>query len=83
MNRFSFIAYGDTRGRRDGTELQYEHSLIVEAMLREIARRAGGPSPIKFILQSGDAVVNGRDPRQWNKSFTGLINRLTTEAGLK
>ena len=80
--RFSFIAYGDTRGRRDGTELQYEHSLIVEAMLREIARRAGGPSPIKFILQSGDAVVNGRDPRQWNKSFTGLINRLTTEAGL-
>jgi hypothetical protein len=80
--RFSFIAYGDTRGRRDGTELQYEHSLIVDAMLREIARRSGGPSPIKFILQSGDAVVNGRDPRQWNKSFTGLINRLTTEAGL-
>ncbi|MFA6165682.1 MAG: metallophosphoesterase [Gemmatimonadaceae bacterium] len=82
VNRFSFIAYGDTRGRRDGTELQYEHSLIVDAMLRQIAQRANGPSPIKFILQSGDAVVNGRDPRQWNVSFTGLINRLTTEGGV-
>ena len=25
--RFSFIAYGDTRGRRDGVAIQYEHSL--------------------------------------------------------
>jgi len=82
VTKFSFIAYGDTRGRRDGTELQYEHSLIVDAMLRQIAQRAKGPSPIRFILQSGDAVVNGRDPRQWNKSFVGLINRLTTEGGL-
>lgn len=82
VNRFSFIAYGDTRGRRDGTELQYEHSLIVEAMLRVIAQRVSGPSPIRFILQSGDAVVNGRDPRQWNVSFTGLIDRLTTEGGV-
>lgn len=82
VRRFSFIAYGDTRGRRDGTELQYEHSLIVDAMLRVIAQRASGPSPIRFILQSGDAVVNGRDPKQWNVSFTGLINRLTTEGGV-
>lgn len=82
VTRFSFIAYGDTRGRRDGTEVQYEHSLIVDAMLRVIAQRATSASPIKFILQSGDAVVNGRDPRQWNKSFTGLINRLTSEGGL-
>ena len=82
VTKFSFIAYGDTRGRRDGTELQYEHSLIVDAMLRAIASRASGPSPIRFILQSGDAVVNGRDARQWNKSFIGLINRLTTEGGV-
>jgi len=82
VSKFSFIVYGDTRGRRDGVEVQYEHSLIVDAMLRVIGQRAGGPSPIKFILQSGDAVVNGRDPKQWNKSFIGLINRLTTEGGL-
>jgi hypothetical protein len=29
VNLFSFIVYGDTRGRRDGFELQYEHSLII------------------------------------------------------
>lgn len=54
----------------------------VRAILRVIAQRASGPSPIKFVLQSGDAVVNGRDPKQWNVSFTGLINRLTTEGGV-
>ena len=82
VTRYSFIVYGDTRGRRDGVDVQYEHSLIVDAMLRTIAARAAGPSPVKFILQSGDAVVNGRDAKQWNVSFTGLINRLTTEGGV-
>ncbi len=82
VTRYSFIVYGDTRGRRDGTAEQYEHSLIVDAMLRVIAARASGPSPVRFILQSGDAVVNGRDAKQWNVSFTGLINRLTTEGGV-
>lgn len=82
VTRFSFIVYGDTRGRRDGVDPQYEHSLIVDDMLRSIARYANGPSPIRFILQSGDAVVNGRDARQWNASFVGLINRLTTEGGV-
>jgi 3',5'-cyclic AMP phosphodiesterase CpdA len=37
---------------------------------------------VRFILQSGDAVVNGRDPKQWNASFVDLINRLTTEGGV-
>ena len=82
VTRFSFIVYGDTRGRRDGVDPQYEHSLIVDAMLRTIAQRAAGPSPVTFILQSGDAVVNGGDARQWNKSFIGLINRLTTAGGV-
>ena len=82
VTRFSFIAYGDTRGRRDGTELQYEHSLIVESMLRTITALDRGPDPVKFVLQSGDAVVNGGDARQWNVSFVGLINRLTTEGGV-
>ena len=82
VTKFSYIVYGDTRGRRDGTEIQYEHSLVVDAMLRVIAARANGPSPIRFILQSGDAVVNGRDARQWNRSFVDLINRLTTDGGV-
>lgn len=82
ITRFSFIAYGDTRGRRDGIDEQYEHSLVVESMLRTIGSLANGPDPVRFVLQSGDAVVNGRDPRQWNVSFIGLINRITTEGGV-
>ena len=80
--RFSFLVYGDTRGRRDGVNEQYEHSLVVDAMLRTIDAMAKGPEPVKFVLQSGDAVVNGRDPKQWNVSFVGLINRLTTQGGV-
>ncbi len=79
VTRFSFIVYGDTRGRRDGIDPQYEHSLVVESMLRTITSLKKGPDPVQFVLQSGDAVVNGRDPKQWNLSFVGLINRLTTE----
>lgn len=79
VTQFSFIVYGDTRGRRDGTAEQYEHSLIVDSALATIERLASGPLPVKFVLQTGDAVVNGRDARQWNQSFVGLINRITTE----
>jgi hypothetical protein len=82
VDRFSFIAYGDTRGRRDGLNEQYEHSLIVDGMLAAIRRQAATPYPVRFILQSGDAVVNGRVPGQWNRSFVSLIDRLTTEGGV-
>jgi hypothetical protein len=82
VTRFSFIAYGDTRGRRDGTAEQYEHGLVVDEMLRTITRLEKGPEPVRFVLQSGDAVVNGRDPKQWNVSFVSLINRITTAGGV-
>lgn len=82
ITRFSFILYGDTRGRRDGKAVQYEHSLVVDAMLRTIRGMEHSTHPVRFVVQSGDAVVDGRDARQWNRSFTGLVNRLTTEAGV-
>lgn len=82
VTEFSFIVYGDTRGRRDGTAEQYEHSLIVDSALATIKQLADSASPVKFVLQTGDAVVNGRDSRQWNKSFVDLINRITTEGGI-
>lgn len=82
VTRFSFIVYGDTRGRRDGVQEQYEHSLIVDSALAAIKRLEKGPYPVRFVLQTGDAVVNGRDARQWNKSFVDLINRITTEGGV-
>ena len=46
-------------------------------MLRTIANLAQGPDPVRFVLQSGDAVVNGRVPRMWNVSFVPLIDLLT------
>ena len=82
VKRFSFIAYGDTRGRRDGTALQYEHSLVIDSMLNQIKKLRDSDYPVRFVLQSGDAVVNGQDPKQWNVSFVPLINRLTTEGGV-
>ena len=56
-----------------------EHSLIVDSMLAHIKQLAGTAYPVRFVLQSGDAVLNGRDPKQWNVSFTPLIDRLTKE----
>jgi hypothetical protein len=82
IEKFAFIVYGDTRGRRDGKEIQYEHSLIVESMLNTIKKMDTTSYPIRFVLQTGDAVVNGRDAKQWNASFVSLINRLTTEGGV-
>ncbi len=82
VTRFSFIAYGDTRGRRDGLAIQYEHSLIVDSMVAQIKRLQGSEYPVRFVLQSGDAVVNGQDAKQWNISFVPLITRLTTEGGV-
>jgi 3',5'-cyclic AMP phosphodiesterase CpdA len=82
VSRFSFLVYGDTRGRRDGTQEQYEHSLIVDSALLTIKRLEKGQFPVRFVLQTGDAVVNGRNAQQWNKSFVDLINRITTEGGV-
>jgi hypothetical protein len=77
ITKFSFIAYGDTRGAFDGTVVQYEHSLVVATMLRTIRARAATADPIKFVVQSGDAVVDGRSANQLNVSYAPVINQLT------
>lgn len=82
LTKFTFIAYGDTRGRHDGQQLQSEHQLVIESMLATIKAAAGGSDPIRFVLHSGDAVRVGAVAAQWNVSYTPLINRLTTEAGV-
>ena len=82
ITRFSFIAYGDTRGRLDGQAPQYDHGMIVASMLRTIAARAAGPDPVRFVVSSGDAVVDGRSAQQWNVSYIDVVNRLTTEGNV-
>ena len=79
VTRFSFIAYGDTRGQADGRELQRDHGRIVDAMIEAIQSRASTPFPVRFIVHSGDAVTSGVAAEQWNVSFTPLIERLTRE----
>jgi hypothetical protein len=80
--RFSFIVYGDTRGRRDGFELQYEHSLIINSALAAIKRLEKTAFPVRFVLQTGDGVAQGGIGRQWNASYVDLINRLTQEGNV-
>ncbi len=82
VTRFSFIAYGDTRGRQDGTALQYEHSTVVDAMIAQIKRLQATDAPVKFVLQSGDAVVAGQNAAQWNVSFIPIIERLMQQANV-
>jgi 3',5'-cyclic AMP phosphodiesterase CpdA len=82
VTRFSFIAYGDTRSAFDGEQLQYEHSILVRSIQRTVASMANGPDPVRFVVWSGDAVVDGRVAQQWNASFVDVVNRVTTGAGL-
>jgi hypothetical protein len=82
ITKFSFIAYGDTRGRHDGQQLQAEHQLVVESMLAKIKSLAAAGDRVRFVLQSGDAVRVGTVAAGWNVSYIPLINRLTTEAGV-
>src|SRR2546422_8424550 len=82
ITKFSYIVYGDTRGRRDGVELQYEHGLVVDGMLAAIKQLENTEYPVRWVLQTGDAVVDGGDARQWNNSFVELVNRLTTDGGV-
>ena len=80
ITRFSFIAYGDTRGPYDGRALQPDHEKVVEGMLAAIKARANGPDAIRFVVQTGDAVTDGRIAEQWNASYNPLINRITVGA---
>lgn len=78
---FSFIAYGDTRGPHDGVGTQPPHQEVVEGMLKAIQAQRDAGIPVRFVVQSGDAVSNGRYGRQWDVSFTPLIERLLREGG--
>lgn len=82
VSRFSFLVYGDTRGRQDDLLREREHSMVVESMLAAIKRLQPTPYPVKFVLQSGDAVVDGADAHQWNQSFIGVVSRLTKDGNV-
>jgi Calcineurin-like phosphoesterase len=88
IKRFSFIAYGDTRSGGaadvpgDGQILQVEHSLVVDRMIARVRQGAFTPFPVRFALQSGDAVLRGQNAAALNVSFSPIIERLTRAANI-
>jgi hypothetical protein len=83
ITRFAFIAYGDTRSSSesgvpgDGQVLHPLHNELVDRMLVAIRDASTTPFPIRFVLQSGDAVLRGQNGAMWNVSFSPIIERLT------
>ena len=88
VTRFSFFAYGDTRSGGvlgvpgDGDVIHPEHTRIVDRMIARAGELARTPFPLKFVLQSGDAVLRGINGAMWNVSFTPIIERLTKGANI-
>ena len=66
----------------DGRIIQLEHSRLVDRVISRTRELASTPFPIRFVLQSGDAVLRGSDAAMWNVSFTPIIERLTATANL-
>jgi hypothetical protein len=80
VTRFSFIAYGDTRcdcgGLSAGTEVQTEHAKIVDLAVAKAAALASTPYPVRFVIQTGDAVYRGMNAERWDV-YVPIIEKLT------
>jgi 3',5'-cyclic AMP phosphodiesterase CpdA len=82
VTRFSFIAYGDTRSPVDGQAIQPDHAAVVDKMIATIKARAATPFPVRFVIQTGDAVANGTNGTAWNVSYSPIIERITGDGGV-
>lgn len=86
VTRFSFLAYGDTRSASgpggDGSVINPDHSQIVDLMIARAKKLSSTPFPVRFVVQSGDAVLRGQNAPMWNVSFTPVINRVTHGANI-
>lgn len=84
ISKFSFLAYGDSRAdsASDGHLLNVEHTRLMDFMLAKIEALAPSPYPVRFVVQSGDAVVRGANREMWDISFSPIIDRLTQRANL-
>jgi Calcineurin-like phosphoesterase len=86
VTKFSFVAYGDTRSGSgpggDADVVHPEHSRVMDRVLTKAAELRPTPFPIRFVLQSGDAVLRGQSGGMWNVGFTPIIERLTRGANI-
>jgi hypothetical protein len=89
VTRFSFLAYGDTRSGSataavpdDAQAPNAAHAQVMDAMLAKVKELSSTPAPIRFVLQSGDAVLRGVEGGRFNAGFTPIIERLTAGANI-
>jgi Calcineurin-like phosphoesterase len=89
VTRFSFFGYGDTRSGTpqpgvsgDGVVVHPEHSRVVDRMIATATELKSTAFPVRFVLQSGDAVLRGQNAAMLNVSFTPIIERLTRGANI-
>jgi hypothetical protein len=86
VTRFSFVAYGDTRSGSgpggDADVVHPEHTKVMDRVIAKTKELASTPFPIRFVLQSGDAVLRGQAGGMWNVGFTPIIERLTRGANI-
>ena len=80
--RFSFIAYGDARQAADQAVPQADHARVVDAIVAKIASLARTPYPVRFVLQTGDAVYNGTKGEQLNAGPTPVVEKITRGANV-
>ncbi len=89
VTKFTFFGYGDTRSGNpvagvsgDGVVVHPEHTRVVDRMLATAAELKSTQFPVRFVLQSGDAVLRGQTGAMFNVSFTPIIERLTRGANI-
>lgn len=81
---FSFVVYGDTRSAAaaENAGPYPPHERVIDTMLATIKARAKTRAPVRFVLQTGDAVFRAADGQMWNASYTPSVERLTHGADL-
>ena len=86
VTKFSFLAYGDTRSGSgpggDHEVIHPQHSRVMDRMLAKIQELSSTPFPVRFVVQSGDAVLRGPDGVRWNVGYTPIVERLTRGANI-
>ena len=88
VKKFAFFVYGDTRSAGpsrsgepapDGRVIQGPHSAVVDAMIETAQSMARSDFPVRFVIQTGDAVLYGPTGGMWNVSYTPVVERLTRQ----
>jgi hypothetical protein len=62
-------------------EREPEHAKVIEALVGKVKALARTNAPVRFVLQTGDAVYRGIDVERWDV-FRPLAERITRELDL-